>query len=109
MIGDDQTQKDDGGQTDKAFQGQRKHGILQEEQKERIREIRAGAAHLTRRLCTECGWGRGGEGKGEEGHLPGVGIRHKGSLPRKRLAPTPAATPQPQAALSQWLPLEPLF
>lgn len=38
MIGDDQTQKDDGGQTDKAFQGQRKHGILQEKQKERIRE-----------------------------------------------------------------------
>ena len=44
VIGDDQTQKDDGGQTDKAFQGQRKHGILQEKGKERIREIRDGAS-----------------------------------------------------------------
>lgn len=38
VIGDDQTQKDDGRQTDKAFQGQWKHGILQKKRKERIRK-----------------------------------------------------------------------
>lgn len=46
MVGDDQAQKDDGGQTDKAFQGQRKHGVLQEQWRERIRECRERSVSL---------------------------------------------------------------
>lgn len=34
VVGNDQAQEDDGGQTDKAFQGQRKHGVLWEKRKE---------------------------------------------------------------------------
>lgn len=69
VVGDDQTQKDDGRQTDKAFQGQRKHGILQEKW-ERIRTARKGAGRsalqsgsglrsMATRPCPGLGWAWG--------------------------------------------------
>lgn len=72
VIGDDQAQEDDGGQTNKAFQGQREHGILQEKQRESANEH----PMLLR-----------GQAKGEAGGAkqglspapPGSRVGHKGS------------------------------
>lgn len=33
VVGDDEPQQDDGGEADKAFQGQGEHGVLQEERR----------------------------------------------------------------------------